>query len=426
MEGWPIARLTMHPLPARSCRRGQSTLTERSTICGMVGRCSAPGRNRVTLAPDPVVAMLSLRRDTTFDAIRGYAALSVVVHHLLITWPDELRMTLHTLLYYTPLEALFSGGKAVRLFFVLSGFFLYAIVARAHDPDWRAFYAGRFIRLYPAFAVAVLLSAAVHVLVGDTEIAIASAWFNGAAQAPDVSVGNVLGLLLFTGTADSTRVDCVTWSLVMEVRFLALFPLLWIAVQRWDIATCLVVTLAAIAGDQLYVAAGETAYHITAETWLGAVGGTLHFLPAFVFGMVVCKRFDTLHDLVLRLPRWQKIALLVVGLIVARRSQEYVGALGVCILLVVCLQSEALRRLARRPIVERIGRGSYSIYLLHMPVLLLSLYLLQDHLPIEPILVIAFVATLAAAWLLHRTVVLPVLALAKAQRRAVGAMCGQT
>lgn len=71
------------------------------------------------------------------EAIRGWAALLVLVHHSLLAFAP----TLHGLvdpgghsLFGTPLFALINGSTAVIVFFVLSGYVLTLAVRRAGTP----------------------------------------------------------------------------------------------------------------------------------------------------------------------------------------------------------------------------------------------------------------------------------------------------
>jgi peptidoglycan/LPS O-acetylase OafA/YrhL len=97
------------------------------------------------------------------DGLRAIAALAVVVHHNVSREPGNLQ---HEVSHFLDL-----GRGGVRLFFVLSGFLITGILLRARfssDKPARghiafAFYARRFLRIFPLYYFAVV---AVALLVG--------------------------------------------------------------------------------------------------------------------------------------------------------------------------------------------------------------------------------------------------------------------
>lgn len=86
------------------------------------------------------------------DGLRALAAVAVVLHHNL--WRDgalgEIRAAAHL------------GEAGVRLFFVLSGFLITGILLRARGSNGalRAFYARRFLRIFPLYYLVVVAVAA--------------------------------------------------------------------------------------------------------------------------------------------------------------------------------------------------------------------------------------------------------------------------
>lgn len=83
------------------------------------------------------------------EALRGFAALYVVLFHVL---PQEI------LLYGVNVGLLFRfGPEAVIVFFVLSGFVIKYTFERSADKSFKYYFIRRFIRLYiPLFFIYVL------------------------------------------------------------------------------------------------------------------------------------------------------------------------------------------------------------------------------------------------------------------------------
>ena len=104
------------------------------------------------------------------EALRGIAAVIVLLHHFLVVvaprlhgrnFPDD-----PIALVRTPLFALVNGTAAVSIFFVLSGFVL--TLRAMEQRDWRQIVAGvvkRWPRLVPLVVTTNILSA-VFVLLG--------------------------------------------------------------------------------------------------------------------------------------------------------------------------------------------------------------------------------------------------------------------
>lgn len=118
-----------------------------------------------------------MRRILYLDGLRGWAALFVLFHHLLLTFaPDGKETALHVSPIAAPLGFLTDGPLAVAVFFILSGIVLTAAVTTAQEKglqlDLLPLLLKRWLRLgLPIFA-AGLLVLALFVLNLDRSIAI--------------------------------------------------------------------------------------------------------------------------------------------------------------------------------------------------------------------------------------------------------------
>ena len=353
-------------------------------------------------------------RWTTFDAIRGIAALGVVAHHLILTWTGSTHDTLQYYLYYTPFEALFSGGKFVRVFFVISGFVLFLPFLKKNQPSWTQFYIRRFCRVWPPMAIVAVAAATLSLYLPPVSaIAGASHWFTTDTRPLEVTLTGLLRHLAMLGTDDSIKLNCVTWSLVHEARIMLIFPLLVVAVLRRDL-WCLALSLAAsVLARQVYFYEGELTYFATAETSPGAFASTINFLPNFVFGMVMAKRIDQLKTMLASRNLAVIIALWVVSYLLIRRSQDIAMGLGSSMFLMLCLCNAHVERFMRAAPLQWLGTLSYSLYLLHIPVIAGCVYALHDRVPLPVILLCAATATFILADIFQRLVAEPAAAFGK-------------
>ena len=110
-----------------------------------------------------------------FDALRGIAALVVVLGHYIGMMPINDYSKAWFIISNLPIRILWDGAGAVNLFFVLSGFCVALPYMQKNNPrpvNYVAFMVRRIFRLYPAYFVALLLSIIaksfyVHPSIGD-------------------------------------------------------------------------------------------------------------------------------------------------------------------------------------------------------------------------------------------------------------------
>ncbi len=133
-------------------------------------------------------------RYVELDALRGIAALSVVVWHFVcatytIKVPSERTFVLS--LYY-----LVHGRSAVILFFILSGFVLSLPFFRESKPKYNAFVVRRACRIYLPYLALLAGTILVRALITTKTIPELSQWFNEYCGDP-FSIKTALEHILF-------------------------------------------------------------------------------------------------------------------------------------------------------------------------------------------------------------------------------------
>jgi len=142
----------------------------------------------------------SQRRIAELDALRGLAALAVVLYHFTTRY-DQLFG------HSTPLPASFAWGEyGVDFFLMLSGF----VILRSLDRTPRAgeFIASRFVRLYPAYWAAAAVTFCVVCIFG----------LSGQQVAPWEAA---LNATMLQQTLGARHIDGAYWSLQVELFFYA-------------------------------------------------------------------------------------------------------------------------------------------------------------------------------------------------------------
>jgi peptidoglycan/LPS O-acetylase OafA/YrhL len=173
----------------------------------------------------------STNRDYDFiDGLRGIAILMVIAAHHFYINPKS-----GPLPHY--IESIMSTGvHGVTLFFALSGFliswpFWKRKVAASSQAVPPGYFQRRFWKIYPPLVLSVLIFTPVYILTrGDWSsfISIAVRWLTGIAFIVPVS----------------GKFNPVMWTLVIEVQFYLVLPLLFLALKRVPAKPCLaIVTL---------------------------------------------------------------------------------------------------------------------------------------------------------------------------------------
>jgi len=306
--------------------------------------------------------MESARRFYLLDALRGIAALSVVVWHWQHFYPQG-AMPFHRAEqpYFWLLLPLYrEGPRAVDLFFCLSGFvfhWLYGQDIARRAISGREFFLRRFSRLYPLHFATLIFVAAAFLAFGP-HIYQSDAYHFGLNVLLASSIGFEKGYS-FNGPS---------WSVSVEMLLYAVF----FVACRWlpsRLLTC-----------ALGIAAGLALWNVHEPVARGLV--------SFFAGGLVYLAFA-------RMPRLGGAVLLrVVALLwLATLAQMYAGffetpswvasawTLGVLFpssVLALALAETPGRRAAMP--VAFLGDISYSVYLLHFPLQLVAIDL---HLPMQ-------------------------------------------
>jgi len=165
------------------------------------------------------------QRYSELDAIRGIAALMVVVYHYTARYGE---------IYGYSIEPVFSfelGKFGVQLFFIVSGFVIFLTLDKTvHAVD---FIVSRLSRLYPAYWVAVILTFSVVYFFSlpGREVEASSALVN---------------LTMFQKWFSVPNVDGVYWTLAVELSFYLIMYVLFVTKKLNKITLISVVWLCAI------------------------------------------------------------------------------------------------------------------------------------------------------------------------------------
>lgn len=307
-------------------------------------------------------------RYARIDALRGFAALWVVLYHLWNRFYPGLSTQGHPLPDGPPADPLAAaaffafgfGYAGVPLFFVLSGFCIHLPQARrgADRVAVGRFAARRFWRLYPAYLASIALSA-LALAAPKLLLAAGGRSFDWWAEVRGRDA-LVSAAFLQPVWPAALGFNGVYWTLVYEVQFYALYPALLWAVRRAGLAPV---------GAALLTAEAYLAFHPPAVQCLFAARYFEWFLGVAAAEAVVRQP-----------PRVPPAA---AALLAAAGAAAGVGAVFLPAVfplrdLLLAAAAAGLVLLVARggPPASRVWRGlaavgvySYSLYLIHIPVI---------------------------------------------------------
>lgn len=310
------------------------------------------------------------------DLLRGLAALGVVLYHvrteLWVGW-NAIRMSpqdypaLDCTLAYLGLPMRFLGA-GVMIFFVLSGFCIHRPQAEkarnsmpgkeGSGPKWGSFFLRRFLRIYPPYLAALVLSGIALLAIGAMEHQNVVRWLT-----------SVLMVQNYVPPGGQVATNPSLWSLPVEMELYLVYPLAWWVVRRFGSGWMLV--CAAV------VSVVSVVMSLNGMAWLE--GNFLKYWLVWCAGAWVAER----HSMK-RLPQWNWLwrAILLGAVAIAcasemvsfpaARSASFllwgtVGVLG----LFWATEGKAgggwVGTVWPAQALVRVGVFSYSLYLVHYP-----------------------------------------------------------
>lgn len=309
----------------------------------------------------------------SLDGLRGLAALWVVISHSVGAWVD-IAHPIGALKH--GLDRLPSGHLAVVLFFVLSGFVLFVAHAGGPQVGYGAYVLRRLFRLYPAALVALGVSLALHLAIAPVARPDFGAWVTANSVYPVEPVMVVRNILLLGVTEQDRALDPVLWSLSIELRFSAVFLALAFAATRTRLALPIICALAFIVAKFMFARLGLSAPYQIGGTQLGVVAVTLQYLPGFCFGILAAQT-----QLSGRKISRLGVALGSIGVLLVARHlhDDTLLGLGFAGLIYLAAAPGWLRTALSASPIKALGDISYSLYVIHFPVLVALIYIIPAH-----------------------------------------------
>jgi peptidoglycan/LPS O-acetylase OafA/YrhL len=345
-------------------------------------------------APAPADGKPARLRLDFIDGLRGLAALAVVLLHafeaLGIGWMNPPGYGIYI---DGPLGAglervyqlvVLRFAWAVELFIVISGFSLMLPIARSREQrlagGYVTFIGRRARRILPPYFAAMVFSLLLIALVpGMGQPSERGHYWDIAL--PAFTPGMLLSHLFLVHNWSpewATRIDPPMWSIAVEWQIYLVFPLLVLVARRWGAVAALLLGLTVGIAQGYGETLGLRAYPFSYPWYLGLFSLGM-FAAWLCFGAP--ERVQRWRD---RVP-WLAVAavafvamfgLKVFGLRALSGgdwiTDPLLGVAAAALLVSLTLRPRsALCRVTSLPWVVRLGHASYSLYLVHAPVLAL-------------------------------------------------------
>jgi peptidoglycan/LPS O-acetylase OafA/YrhL len=284
----------------------------------------------------------AVKRYLPIDALRGIAALAVVLFHFTISGEN-----VHSVLRF--------GSAGVDLFFIISGFVIYMTLDKS--PTVAHFVVSRVSRLFPAYWMGVIFSFVIIL------------WHQKSSSVPLPALENPFKTLAanlsmiqyYLGVAD---IEPPYWTMIVELLFYVFMGALIFSRGRKYTITISVALCCSIGIASQFVGSSYFVKSIFVALPL------LYHFPLFFIGMLFYRRWLSGVNVDFYL-------LLVVGVICQmcifpytwRTCKyigvwEYIGVLGLFVLVFECFCRERLQFIVH-PVSLFLGRISFPLYLTH-------------------------------------------------------------
>lgn len=321
---------------------------------------------------------------TELEGLRGIASLWVLLGHI-------------SLLIHCHITLISSPGIGVDLFILLSGYLMAKnYVERQHKEPWqhaetiKKFWLRRFFRIAPLYYLLLAVALIYGPWFGEMRDTIAQ-FYSGTAteysRYADQSFMNVLTHLSFLFgvlPAYGFNTTLPDWSIGLEMQFYLLFPFMMLAVMRFGYATALLSMMALSCAGRYLLPDYYEAFEMPSMILIK--------LNMFISGMLLAEavRRKSLLYVLFALAGPAVSVLIGLGAIKLQVMLEAFMIIGMAAVLWQYQESSLMAKLIRIPrkvlnnrLSTWLGDVSFSVYLLHLLIVIPAIALLLNQTDIE-------------------------------------------
>ena len=291
------------------------------------------------------------------DGLRGIAAFMVFLSHVI----GLLAVSKFVDFYQnSPVRVISDGAAAVDIFFVLSGFVLsLPFIDQNKNLNYLTFVMKRVFRLYPTYWICILLTIFIKDYFNPSAMYSLSEWAKTLWIKPITGIDIIRHLPLII-KMDGDSINPIVWTLAIEMKMSLILPLFIFWIKKWhSVLSQILMLLTSIV--------------------LSYLTGKFEFLPLFVIGLVLSKHLRNFEAIkkthFLKLFVVFTLSIILIGnrfifsFNYTSNSQSLITALGTVLFIPLAIWGGVLNKALKHPGVDFLGKISYSLYLLHRPIL---------------------------------------------------------
>lgn len=342
------------------------------------------------------------KRIKQLDSIRGLAALAVLFSHIpyfALGLPDEA----YRLLVWFGLN---DGHSFVMLFFLLSGFVLSIPFFKKDSINYLPYVIKRVFRIYIPYLFVIIVAITLSQFFLNKEALVVGDW--NLLWNDSIHSQSITDHLLFLGNYDTNAFNGVIWSLIHELRISLIFPFLVLFIRRlnWKIVILICIVLSCISElNTVYHFQESVGYHTDFFK-------TVQYSTFFMYGALIAKHKSELVTKYQKINPFLKWILLIISLFLLKFSSfillflyrvtgleglsthfnalsEYGVLLGCIGIVISGVSSIKLTNILLFKPFLFLGKISYSLYLIHLPIILSCIYLFNQVIPLWLISILA-------------------------------------
>ncbi|EXU76319.1 acyltransferase family protein [Erwinia mallotivora] len=317
---------------------------------------------------------------TELEGLRGIASLWVLVGHI-------------SLLTHCHITLISSPGIGVDLFILLSGYLMAKnYVERQHKEPWqsastiRKFWTRRFFRIAPLYYLLLIVALIYGPWFGEMRDTIAQFYAGTSTESSrysDQSLANILTHFSFLfGMLPAWSFNTVLpdWSIGLEMQFYLLFPFIMLAVMRFGYATALISIIALCCVGRYLLADYYLAFEMPSMILIK--------LNMFISGMLLAEAVRRKALRYVAFALLGPVASVIIGPqpIPLQIVMEVVMILAMAAILWQHVEGSVTARLIAVPrsllnnrLSTWLGDVSFSVYLLHLLIVIPCIALLLRH-----------------------------------------------
>jgi peptidoglycan/LPS O-acetylase OafA/YrhL len=335
------------------------------------------------------------------DLLRAFAAFSVFYYHQHI---GHLIAKFSGISWFNTTDIV-GAVYAVPLFFLLSGYCIHLSSFKQKENgealDLKKYYLNRFLRIYPAYLFAIIIS-----------ILITYISFNKKPAFEDLLIHLIVGQGFSSSYFNS--INLVLWTITVEVAFYIIYPIYYYLNQQKGINKALLFSffVSLISNTICFFFVRDlsiTTIFLFTNLWFG-----------WCFGAWLCDKYHK-EPVFFKSTNWIIIVSFLICIFIFLQFYHFENELLIhniiniliwAPIFILTLQAETFFIRYRKwlAIPVAIGIASYSLYLLHMPLILLKNFLIHKYFNNSSYILLMAIGTVLipfVSYLAYRTIELP-------------------